>query len=90
MFYFFYKIIIFIVNKEKDNIRSAYCKFLQLGDKPHCSRHFHASRRYENTLVDQSKRTYYANYFITLNNIDKVPALHIDTPFIPNLCVALF
>ena len=32
MFYFFYKIIIFIVNKEKDDIRSAYCKFSQLGD----------------------------------------------------------
>ena len=28
MFYFFYKIIIFIVNKEKDDIRSAYSKFL--------------------------------------------------------------
>ena len=31
MFYFFYKIIIFIVNK-KDDIRSASCKFSQLGD----------------------------------------------------------
>ena len=30
-FYFFYKII-FIVNKEKDDIRSMYCKFSQLGD----------------------------------------------------------
>ena len=35
--------------------------------KPHCSRHFRASQRYENTLVDQSKRTYYPNYFITKN-----------------------
>ena len=32
MFYFFYKIIIFSVNKEKDDIQSAYCKFSQLGD----------------------------------------------------------
>ena len=32
MFYFFYKIIIFIVNKEKDDIWSAYCKFSQLED----------------------------------------------------------
>ena len=32
MFYFFYKIITFIVNKENDDIRSAYCKFSQLGD----------------------------------------------------------
>ena len=31
MFYFFYKII-FSVNKEKDDTRSAYCKFSQLGD----------------------------------------------------------
>ena len=32
MFCFFYKIIIFSLNKEKDDIRSAYCKFPQLGD----------------------------------------------------------
>ena len=32
--------------------------------KLHYSRHFRASQRYENTLVDQSKRTYYPNYFI--------------------------
>ena len=32
MFYFFYKIIIFILNKEKDDIQSAHCKFSQLGD----------------------------------------------------------
>ena len=32
MFYFFYKIIIFIVNKEKDDIQSVYCTFSQLGD----------------------------------------------------------
>ena len=32
MFYFFYEIIIFIVNKDKDDMRSAYCKFSQLGD----------------------------------------------------------
>ena len=32
MFYFFYKIIIFSINKEKDDILSAYCKFSQFGD----------------------------------------------------------
>ena len=31
-FYFFYKIVISVVDKEKDDIRSAYCKFSQLGD----------------------------------------------------------
>ena len=31
-FIFFKKIIIFIVNKEKDDIQRAYCKFSQLGD----------------------------------------------------------
>ena len=31
MFYFFYKIIIFIVNKEKDGLRSAYCKRDSMG-----------------------------------------------------------
>ena len=67
MFYFFYKTIIFIANKEKDNIQSAYCKFSQLETvKPHCSRDFHASKHYENTLVDQSKRMYYPNYFINI------------------------
>ena len=33
MSYFFYKIIIFIVNKKKDCLRSAYCKFSQLWDR---------------------------------------------------------
>ena len=32
--------------------------------KPHCTGHFRASQRYENTLLDQSKPTYYPNYFI--------------------------
>ena len=35
--------------------------------KPHCSRHFRDSQRYENTLVNQSKCTYYPNYFINSN-----------------------
>ena len=69
MFYFFYEIMIFSLNKEKDEIRSAYCKFLQLGNsQPYCSRHFSALQCYENTLVDQSKRTYYPNYFIISNH----------------------
>ena len=33
MFYFFYKIIIFSLNKEKDDIQSSYCKFSQLWDR---------------------------------------------------------
>ena len=32
VFYFFYKIIIFTLNKEKDGLRSTYCKLSQLGD----------------------------------------------------------
>ena len=41
--------------------------------KQHGSRHFCASQRYENTLVDQSKRAYYPNYFINnFYNMDKV------------------
>ena len=32
MSYFFYKIIIISVNKEKDDVQSAYCEFSQLGD----------------------------------------------------------
>ena len=57
MFYFFYKIIIFIVNREKDDIRNAYCKSSQLGKSQT------TLSNYENTLVDQSKHTYYTNYF---------------------------
>ena len=64
MFYFFYKIIIFVVNKEKDNIRSAYCKFSQLGDSQ--TTLLTPFSCYENTLVDQSKRTYYPKNFIIL------------------------
>ena len=30
----------------------------------YCSHHVRASQRYENTLVGQSKRTYYPNYFV--------------------------
>ena len=45
MFYFFYKKIIFSYNKEKDDIRGAYCKFSQFADsQPHCSRHFRAMK----------------------------------------------
>ena len=61
--------------KEKDDIRSAFVqfyffmklcsKFLRLEDiQPYRLRHFRALLRYENTLVDQSKRAYYPNYFI--------------------------
>ena len=65
MFYFFYKTIVFSVYKEKDDIRSAYCKFSQIGEsQTTLQRPFRASQRHEITLVDQSKPTYYPNYFI--------------------------
>ena len=37
--------------------------------------HFRASYRYENTLVDKSKRKYYPNYFIKLIHINFVCSL---------------
>ena len=61
MFYFFYKIIIFSVNKEKDDIPSAYSKFLQFGDSQTT---LLTSFSCFIALVDQSKPTYYPNYFI--------------------------
>ena len=76
MFYFFYKIIILIVNKEKDDIRSAYCKFSQLRDsQTTLLTPFRASLHYENSLVDQSKCMYYPNYFIThvIHPLDRFP-----------------
>ena len=42
--------------------------------KQHGSRHFRASLRYENTLVDQSKRAYYPNYFKIIGDTNqKIP-----------------
>ena len=38
MFYFLYTIIIFSLNKEKDNTGSAYYKFSRLGE---CQPHFY-------------------------------------------------
>ena len=65
MFYSFYKIIIFSLNKEKDDTRSAYCKFSKLGDsQPHCSGNFGASWRYGTHLLTNPKPTYYPNYSI--------------------------
>ena len=61
MFYFFYKIFIFIVNKEKDGLRSKYCKFSQSNHIAHAIFVFHSAMK---TLVDQSKHMYYPNYFI--------------------------
>ena len=68
MLYFFNKIIIFIVNKEKDDIRSAYCKFSQLGDSQ-TTLLTSFSCFMKNTLVDQSKPTYYSNYFIKVYTV---------------------
>ena len=60
MFYLFYKIIIFIVNKEKDDIPSAYCKFLQL--KPQSNHIAHVisvlhSAMKTHLLTNQNPRT---------------------------------
>ena len=52
--------------------------------KPYCSRHFCASQRYENTLVDQSKRTLNALiqiivvYLSFQNHIKSFTALQTD------------
>ena len=55
MFYFFYKIIIFSVDKEKDDKNYTTARTVNSHNsetvKPHCSRHFRSSLRYENTLV---------------------------------------
>ena len=75
MFYFFYKII-FRLNKEKDDIRNAYVyfNFIHKTVTSHNLERepiillisFSCSQRHENTLADQSKHTYYSNYFIKL------------------------
>ena len=69
MFYFFYKIIIFRLNKEKDYIQSAYVHFLthkfsQLGDRAnHIANvifvlHWHsAMKTHLCRVIDQSKHT---------------------------------
>ena len=70
MFYFFYKINIFRLNIEKDDIRCAYAYFNFIHETVN-------SHNLEKepailltsfscfiSLVDQSKRTYYPNYFI--------------------------
>ena len=52
MFYFFYKIVIFTVNKEKDDNQRAYCKFSQLRDRQTTLlMPFRASLCYEHTLL---------------------------------------
>ena len=69
MFYLFYKIFIFSVYKEKDDIRSAkvFFNFFHESVNSHYlepANHIAHVIVYENTLVDQSKRTYCPNYFI--------------------------
>ena len=65
MFYFFYKIIMFIVNKEKDDIQSVYGKFSELGDShtPLLTSFSCFIALWKHTCR-QSKCTYYPNYFI--------------------------
>ena len=47
------------------NFLSCNCKFSQLGDRTnHITHIIFMLQSYENTLVDQSKCTYYPNYFI--------------------------
>ena len=69
MFYFFYKIIIFRHNKGKDYIQSEYV-YLNFFHETVTSHNLeteatifvpHSAMK---TLVDQSKRAYYPNYFI--------------------------
>ena len=66
MFCLFYKIIIFDLDKEKDDIRSAYCKFPQLGATVNHIAHviFVLHGAMKTHFVDQSKPVYYPNYFI--------------------------
>ena len=71
----FIKLLVSVRNKEKDDIRSTYVYFNFFHEtvhshncgnsQPYCSR-LRVSKRNENTLLDQSKRTYYPNYFISL------------------------
>ena len=65
MFYFVYKIIIFSVNKEKDDIRSAYCKFSQLGDsQTTLFMSFSCYIALWKHTCWQIKTMYYSNFFI--------------------------
>ena len=72
MFNFFYKIIIFIVNKEKDDTRSAYCKLSQLGDSANHIAHvifvLHSAMK-THFQTNQNARTIQICYFITNNEI---------------------
>ena len=61
MFYVFYKIVGFSVNKEKDD--KLYEALTVNSHNLETTNHVLMS----NTLVDQSKPTYYPNYFITTN-----------------------
>ena len=78
MFYFFYKIIIFhFLNKEIDDIQSVKVYFNFFHEPVTChnletAHHIghvifvlHSTMKIH-CLVDQSKRTYYPNYFIIL------------------------
>ena len=73
MFYFFYKIVIFRLNKAKDDIRSVYVYFKffhETVNSHNLEKANHIAHvisvRYENTFVDQSKSTYYSNDFIII------------------------
>ena len=73
MFYFFFKIIVFQLNKEKTIYETrmySFISFMKLWmlttwrQQSYRSCHFRVSQRYENTLVYQSNSTNYPNYFI--------------------------
>ena len=73
MFYFFYKIIIFRLNKEKDDIRSAYVYFSFFYETVNSQLELanHISQRYEKHTCRPIKthvQTKIINYVIVLND----------------------
>ena len=65
--YFFMKLLFLVLTKRKTIYEARTVNSHNPETvKPHCSRNFRASQHYETTLVAQSKRTYYPNYFINV------------------------
>ena len=76
IFCFFYKITSFQLNKKRDDIWSAYVYFNffhetvnshNLGTANHIAHVIFVLYSAMKTLIDQSKRTYYPNYFINIH-----------------------
>ena len=87
----FIKLLIFELTERMTlyEVRLYSCiSFMKLGhSQPYRSRHFRVSQRYKNTLVDQSKCTYYPNYFI--NKIKEKHPFNESTDLISQLCYLL-